>query len=334
MCAVNQEGGLQRDPIVDRSPPQVDRRISRDAFIDRLGLLLRSSLERIHGRDAAVLFSGGVDSGLAAKLVQDVSENVVLYTTRTEDSHDKKMAEVSAEALGMELVEVDMQPDIVWKAIPSVTWAIESSSIMDVEIALPFFLAARKASQDGFTLMVSGQGPDELFAGYARHLRLFEEDGAELLEEQLWNEVSITHEANIERDERAIAFHGLEAFFPYLEPRFVNLSLTIPGELKVKPDSSPSRKIIFRELAHFLGTPQEITSLPKRATQYSSGSGRVLQEAICRNVKNASNLGRKRLRALTQAVLDELSREMGMPVEKPTIEIEFRTKPRLLSPRR
>jgi len=334
MCTVDQEGGFQRKTMVERLPPSIDRRVSRDAFIDGLGLLLRSSFERIRGRDAAVLFSGGVDSALAAKLVQEICGRVVLYTTRTEDSHDKRIAKVSAEALGMELVEVDMQPDMVWKVIPDVIWAIESSSIMDIEIALPFFLAARKAFQDNLRLMVSGQGPDELFAGYARHIRLFEEEGALPLEEQLWIEVSKTHEANIERNERAIASHGLEAFFPYLEPSFVNLALTIPGEWKVRPGGSPSRKILFRELAQVLGLPQEIALLPKRATQYSSGSGRVLQEAVSRNVRDASNLGRKKLRAFTQTVLDRLSHEMGMPVEMPITEIEFKKQPTWPNPRR
>ncbi|MFX0045235.1 MAG: asparagine synthase-related protein [Candidatus Hermodarchaeota archaeon] len=334
VCSVNPESGLQRNSLGERLPPQVDRRISREAAIERLGILLRASLERIRGRGAAVLFSGGVDSALAAKLAQEVCDQVVLYATRTEDSHDKRTAKESAETLGMKLVQVDMQPDTVWMAVPSVIWAIESSNIMDIEITLPFFLAARQAAHDGLALIVSGQGPDELFAGYARHLRLFDEKGAVPLEEQLWKEVSVTHEVNIERDERAIAFHELEAFFPYLEPSFMGLALATPGEWKVRPDSSPSRKILFRELAQVLGLPREIALLPKRATQYSSGSGRVLQEAISANVRDASNLGRKKLRVLTQTVLDRLAHEMGMPVEKQTTEIEFKTEPTWPSPRR
>jgi len=334
MCTATQEGGLQRTPVVERLPPPVDRRGSRDTVIDELGLLLRLSIGRIRGRDAAVLFSGGVDSALVAKLVQEMCSQVVLYTTRTEDSHDKRIATVSAEALEMELAEVDMEPETVWTAIPEVIWAIESSSIMDIEIALPFFLAARQAFHDGMTLMVSGQGPDELFAGYARHLRLFEEKGAMPLEEQLWNEVSQTHEANIERDERAIAFHGLEAFFPYLEPSFVELAMTIPGEWKVRPESSPSRKIVFRDLAQALGVPKEVALLPKRATQYSSGSSSVLRDAVSRNVGDASGLTRKGIRSLTQAVLGRIAHDMGMPVEMPTTEIQFKTQPTLPSRRR
>jgi len=334
MCTASREGGFQQINAVERTPPRVNRSVSRKSLINRLGLLLRSSLERIRSRNAAVLFSGGVDSSLIAKLANELCDTVVLYTTRTEDSHDKTIAGRSAQALGLELVEVEMQADAVWEALPSLLWATETSCLMDIEIALPFFLAARKASQDGLTLMVSGQGPDELFAGYARHLRLFDEGGTNALEEQLWKEVSMTHELNIERDERAIAFHSLEAIFPYLETSFVNLSMTTPGEWKVDPDSSPSQKILFRELARALGLPEEIAMIPKRATQYSSGSGRVIQEAVSKHVRDASSLGRKKLRALTQAVLDRLSHEMGMPVALPTERIDFKTPPTLPSPQR
>ncbi|UCH04420.1 MAG: asparagine synthetase B [Candidatus Thorarchaeota archaeon] len=327
VCKVHPKRGFQLNSLGERLPPQLDRRASRELVIDSLGQRLRASLERIRGRDAAVLFSGGVDSSLAAKLAQEVCGNVVLYTTRTEDSHDKRVAEMSAESLGIKLVQVDMPPDTVWEAVPSVIWAIESSSVMDIEIALPFFLAARQAAYDGLELIVSGQGPDELFAGYARHLRVFEEKGAMALNEQLWKEVSVTHEVNIERDERAIAFHELEAFFPYLNPGFMELALAAPGEWKIKPESNPSRKILFRELAQVLGLPREIALLPKRATQYSSGSSKVLQDAISRNVKGASDLGRKGIRALAQTVLDRFAHEMGMPVETQTTEIEFKTEP-------
>ncbi|MFW9800621.1 MAG: asparagine synthase C-terminal domain-containing protein, partial [Candidatus Thorarchaeota archaeon] len=242
-------------------------------------------------------------------------------------SHDRRVADRSAKSIGLDLVEVEIEPNVVWEFLPRVIWAIESSKLMDVEIALPFFLAAQRASDDGLTIMVSGQGPDELFAGYSRHLRIYQEEGPDSLTLRLWEEVSRTHEVNIERDERAIASHGLRAFFPYLENRFVRLALTMPASWKIHPEETPSRKIVFRELARFLGLPEAITKIPKRATQYSSGSSSALQEAVSRHVKNASNLGRKKIVALTQSVLDRLSCDMGMPVEKSPQKIEFRTEP-------
>ncbi len=103
----------------------------------------------------------------------------------------------------------------------------------------------------------------------------------------------------------------------------------MPASWKINPEETPSRKIVFRELARLLGLPEVIAKIPKRATQYSSGSSNALQKAVSRHVKNASNLGKKKLVALTQSVLDRLSCDMGMPVEKSFEKIEFRTEPTL-----
>lgn len=331
MLFVSRDSRLQRTARALRAQPTVGESLSKQSLIKELALRLMARFESIRGREIGVLFSGGVDSSLAALLANDICNRVTLYTSRSEDSHDRRVAYKSAKAIGLNLVEVEIDPDVVWEVLPSVIWATESSKLMDVEIALPFFLAARRASDDGLTLMVSGQGPDELFAGYSRHLRIYQEEGPIPLALNLWDEMSMTHEVNIERDERAIAFHGVQAFFPYLESRFVRLALAVPVEWKICPGETPSRKIVFRELARHLGLPETIATIPKRATQYSSGSSRALQEAVSRQVKKASDLGKKKLVALTQAVLNLLSHDMGFPVEKPSENIEFRTEPTLPS---
>jgi asparagine synthetase B (glutamine-hydrolysing) len=184
---------------------------------------------------------------------------------------------------------------------------------MDVEIALPFYLASKKAAEEDCTTVISGQGPDELFAGYAKHVQMYIEKGPDALMEQLWKEVSITYDANIERDERAIAAHGLESFFPYLDQNFVRASLSVPIEWKVSPDGTPQRKIIFRELAQLLGVPEKIANAPKSATQYSSGSSKVLLESVTEHVDEFSNMSKKKASRHVQDVLNEIANEIQMP---------------------
>ncbi|MHA2395989.1 MAG: asparagine synthase C-terminal domain-containing protein, partial [Candidatus Thorarchaeota archaeon] len=161
--------------------------------------------------------------------------------------------------------------------------------------------------------VISGQGPDELFAGYAKHVKTYVENGTEALREQLWSEVSITHEANIERDERAIASHGVEGFFPYLDQHFVRASLSVPVEWKVSPVGTPQRKVIFRELAQIMGVPDEIALTPKNATQYSSGSSKMLLESIIEHVDGFTELSRKKVSRQVQDVLDEIAYQIQMP---------------------
>ncbi len=276
---------------------------------------LRASFTRVKGRRVGVLFSGGVDSSLVALLAKEICQDVQLYSVSSAPFHDHAAAAKAAHDLGMNLNRVEINAEVVWETLPHLLYAIESANLMDVEITLPFYLASSQASADGISLMLSGQGPDELFAGYARHVRIFEEEGEEALDAQLWREVMATHETNIERDDRAIAAHGMESFFPYLSASFIDLALSIPSGWKVHLEDQPERKVIFRQLARQLGLPESIYASPKKATQYSSGSSKILMKSLIENVKGMAQVSRKEQRMKAQEYLHTLASELGMHTE-------------------
>ena len=161
--------------------------------------------------------------------------------------------------------------------------------------------------------MISGQGPDELFAGYKRHETLMKEEGDTAVERALWNEVSMTHETNIQRDVRAIAAAGSDAFFPFMYPPFVRTAMSLPAALKVNPQAAPSRKIIFRQLAEKLGLPHDIAMKPKRATQYSSGTSRLLTTSIIQSLEESAKLNKRETSAVVQRVLNTIAAHLGLP---------------------
>jgi asparagine synthase (glutamine-hydrolysing) len=293
-------------------PTKIDT--SREETLDALKRSLLDSFERL-SRDTscAILFSGGVDSSLAAALAAKQCENTLLVTTRSLGAHDESAAAEAASQLSLPLHTVDLNSEIVWETLPELIYSIETCRQMDVEIALPFHLASKKAVETGCTTVISGQGPDELFAGYARHVQTFIEKGPDALMEQLWNEVSVTYDANIERDERAIAAHGVESFFPYLDQLFVQTSLSVPIEWKVSPDGTPQRKIIFRELAQLLGVPEKIANAKKSATQYSSGSSKILLESVIEYVEEFRGMSKKKASRRVQDVLNEIANEIQIP---------------------
>ncbi len=306
--------GINEPSVIDDKErrPAIVRDISQDDVIRQLEVTLRDSFTRIVGRRVGVLFSGGIDSSLVALLAKEVCEDVQLYSASSQPFHDQVAAASAAQDLDMNLNRVEINTDVVWEALPHLLYAIESAHLMDVEIAMPFYLASSQASADGISLVLSGQGPDELFAGYARHVRLFESKGKEALDNQLWREVMATHETNIERDERAIAVHGIEAYFPYLSSEFVDLALSIPSDWKVRLGDQPERKVIFRELARQLGLPESICVLPKKATQYSSGSSKILMKSLVENVKKMKNTTRREQRSKAQEYLLSLASELDM----------------------
>ncbi len=276
--------------------------------------ILSASFERIReDTSCAILFSGGVDSSLVATLASNRCNSSILVTSCSEGAHDDSAAIEAAEQIGLPLHTVELNSLVIWETLPEVIYAIETSRQMDVEIALPFYLASKRAMEEGCTTVISGQGPDELFGGYARHVQTFTKKGADALNLQLFQEVSITHKTNIERDERAIAAHGVESFFPYLDWNFVRASLSVPVEWKVSPYRSPQRKIIFRELAQLMGVPSKIAQAPKSATQYSSGSSKALLDSVLHHVDGLKETSRKKASQQVQDVLDEIAYQIGIP---------------------
>ncbi len=287
---------------------------TKEETLNLLRRTLTASFERIReDTSCAILFSGGVDSSLVATLVSGKCKSTTLVTSCSEGARDDSAAIEAADQLGLPLHIVELNPLVIWETLPEVIYAIETSRQMDVEIALPFYLASKRAKEEGCSTVISGQGPDELFGGYARHVQTFTEKGADALTLQLLQEVSITHKTNIERDERAIAAHGVESFFPYLDWNFVRASLSVPVEWKVSPYRSPQRKIIFRELAQLMGVPSKIAQAPKSATQYSSGSSKALLDSVLHHVDGLKETSRKKASQQVQDVLDEIAYQIGIP---------------------
>jgi asparagine synthase (glutamine-hydrolysing) len=275
---------------------------------------------------SGVLFSGGVDSSLAALLTERFCDKVILLTSYADGSRDSQRAPKSAEILNMKLLETQMSSESVWNTLPELMYVIESCNRMDVEIALPFFLSSKKAKSRGIQDVVSGQGPDELFAGYARYVEVYKKEGEEVLQKLLHEEVSRTYEKNIKRDEKAITYNGVAAHFPYLNTKFVNTALSIPINLKLDLNKTPSRKIIFRKLAIDMGLPSDLALNPKDATQYSSGSSKILIDSVREHILKKRSISRKKANIMVQDVLDIIAVEIGLlkpKLKNSELEIEL-----------
>ncbi len=287
--------------------PEVQRNADPENLLKLLRIHLDQSFELLRGEQrCAVLFSGGVDSALAAHMTSQICDDTLLITARCKDSHDERVAARAAEVMFLNLIEMQIDSESLWNVLPTVVHTIKTRKRMDVEISIPFFIAAQEAQRRGYPILVSGQGPDELFAGYARYERLLHSEGTEKVEEALWADVSITDEANIRRDTRVIKYHGLTPFFPFLGQEFVKTALTIPATLNINPNKTPSRKLVFRELAMKLGVPEEVAMTPKRATQFSSGTSKMLAKSLREHVKEMRELNKKELHPAIQKFLDEM----------------------------
>lgn len=221
----------------------------------------------------ALAFSGGLDSSLIAALCRKAE----LYTVAMEGSHDIKHVKKAAQLLGLEdkLHLHELTIEEVETAVPDVIKAIESKEPLKVSIALPLFLASGDAHNDGIRVMLSGQGADELFAGYKRYESLDHEQLGSALKKDLEN----IEENNLERDDAVTMANAVELRVPYLDREVVELALRIAPELKIR---NGMRKYTLRKAAGAL-LPDELLFKEKKAAQYSSGIHSALERIAGNN---------------------------------------------------
>ena len=245
--------------------------------------IIQSVEKRIRGlKSVGIPFSGGVDSTILAVLCNDLGVRTELYTVGSEDSSDLKFAHKVSGDIGLPIHTRIVNEEVVRKYTPLVLNAIEEWNLMKLGVGMTTYLAAEMAHENGIRVMLSGQGADELFAGYHRYLDFYAKKG-EKAQEDLMSDVENLYHVNLERDDKVTMAHSVELRVPYLDLQIINIALNIPMEYKINGADDRLRKCILREVARDLGVPQEIVERPKKAAQYGSGIHKILKKKILKD---------------------------------------------------
>lgn len=216
---------------------------------------------RLRADEGVVALSGGVDSSLVAILA-----GLPCLAVGTEGSHDLENADSAARLLGLDCTRVVIHREEVEEALGAVMSVIPKKSPVDAAIATTQYYIARAAREEGYCRVLTGQGADELFGGYARYL------AAKDLDAQLAADFA-TLGTQAERDQAVAALHGVLLSMPYLDLRVVHAAKTLPAARKV---AGGLRKVALREVAERY-MPHELAWREKKAMQYGSGIAREIR---------------------------------------------------------
>ena len=265
--------------------------LSRDMLRRHLrALIVESVKKRTYDLEkVGVLFSGGVDSSLLAQICVDLGVETELYSVGSETSPDIKFAQMMADDMGLRLHIRWVDEDLVRECTPLVLNAIEEWNVMKLGVGMTAYLAAEMAHENGLRVMLSGQGADELFAGYYRYLGFYQEKG-ESAQEDLWKDVKNLYQVNLERDDAVTMAHSVEMRVPYLDLPIISMALNIPMSYKIKDDDDRLRKCILREVAAEVGVNSKVLMRPKKAAQYGSGIHKILVKKVLKDPKYVDEL--------------------------------------------
>jgi len=247
-------------------------------------LLLESTRKRVSDlENVAVAFSGGLDSSLVAVLAKKWGINVQLISVGLENQPEVKFAETAAETLNLPLHLQTYTVKDVEQALPRILWLIEEPNLIKASIAIPFYWAAENASKRGYHVLLAGQGADELFGGYQRYLKEYEQFGVEAVQKAMYRDVAMSHEKNFQRDNQACSFHKVELRLPFVDRNVIQFSLSLPPSLKIESPEDRLRKRVLRQVAQNLGMPPLIVNKTKKAVQYATGVNKAIQRLARRH---------------------------------------------------
>jgi asparagine synthase (glutamine-hydrolysing) len=248
--------------------PQDDGRSEREAIASvRVGLE-RAVVRRLRSDvPLGAFLSGGLDSSVIAAIAQRHLGNLHTYAVGLVGSSDLAAARKVAEHLGTIHHEYVIGPEEITAALPRVIRHLESYDRDLVRSAVPTWFVAREAARD-MKVILTGEGADELFAGYAYHADYMDGDA---LQAELHRSLTAMHSINLQRVDRMTMAHSLEARVPFLDREMIDLAMTVPAALKQRPEQAcDGEKWILRKACEDL-LPAEIVWRGK--LQFDEGSG-------------------------------------------------------------
>lgn len=139
--------------------------------INHLQELLDSSvaLRRISDVPVGVLLSGGIDSsGVAATMARQAGLGVSSFTMRfAESGYDEgPLAQQVAHRWHLDAHEIFVTPDQIPALLEKATWLLDEPLVHGNDLHL---LAISRYAKPKVTVLLSGEGADEMFGGYVRY---------------------------------------------------------------------------------------------------------------------------------------------------------------------
>jgi asparagine synthase (glutamine-hydrolysing) len=129
---------------------------------------------RMHQRSDVpygMFLSGGIDSTALLSLMAELNDRPVHAFTigfsATQAADERPAARAAAQSVGAEHVEIEFREADFWHLLPEVAAALDDP-VADYAV-LPTWKLARTAQEAGLKVILSGEGGDELFAGYGRY---------------------------------------------------------------------------------------------------------------------------------------------------------------------
>jgi len=234
-----------------------------------------------------VSLSGGLDSSIVTTLAREETEQLHSFAVGVKGSSDLTAARHISRYLDTIHHEYVYTTQDMLDALPDVLYYLESFDPALVRSAIPNYFLAKLAAEH-VKVILTGEGADELYAGYD-YLARFELPDE--LQSEMLTITNALHNTNLQRADRMSMAFGLEARVPFLDVQSISLAMGIPPAWKLHCSIVP--KALLRQ--SFVGDlPQEIVNRPKEKFSQGAGSSDLILERADQEVSEQSFLSERR----------------------------------------
>jgi asparagine synthase (glutamine-hydrolysing) len=261
---VLRRGELEPIPRPAVLPPPADT--DPDQLAAELLRLLERAIDArmAHVPRMGVWLSGGLDSSALAALAAAGGRPVSTFSAGLAGAPDLAFARQVASHLGTKHRERLVTVGEMLEVLPKVIYHLESYDAPLVRSSIANYLVAGAAAAEVRTVL-SGEGGDELFAGYSFLKNRTEKD----LRTGLAEAQAALHNTALQRVDRMAAAHGTRARPGFLDQAVVAYANALPGAVKVHGPEQTEKWVLRRAIQGKL--PEDVAWRPKE--KFWSGSG-------------------------------------------------------------
>ena len=253
-----------------RLEPQPALVAEPQAIARELGSRLADAVQQaLDGNEVGCWLSGGLDSSAMAALARRQVNTLHTFAGGLAGAPDLEYARQVARYIGSKHHEITVSFDQMLAILPTVIYHLESFDAPLVRSSIINYLVGRAAA-DYVPAVLSGEGGDELFAGYA----YLKQVAPAALADELLDITQRLHNTALQRVDRCSAAHGILAHVPFLAPQVIDYALRIPVALKLHENTE--KWILRQALADLL--PLAILNRPKAKFWAGAGVGDLLTQ--------------------------------------------------------
>jgi asparagine synthase (glutamine-hydrolysing) len=259
------------------------------ALCSKLVRELDESVER--NMADGILLSGGLDTSVLAYLASKQAK-LKAFTAALQNAPapDIEYATLIANRLGLKHLVHRFDEDELREAIPVVVKAMDSFDPMEIRNSVTVYIGLKCAKENGVNAVMTGDGCDELFAGYS-FLYGTGKDELNLALQKLWD---VMHFSSVP----LAKVLKMEVKLPYLDPEFKKFAMGLDPDLKVRNEKGQTwGKWILRKAFENVLPPEVIWRVK---TPIEFGSGTAILPGFFSSIISDAEFNEKRAKYLDE----------------------------------